>query len=316
MSYSLDSIYGNALPRRRGRKPRNETNERQLVLEQLYRRVLGELAMNRFEWKGFDKTGVNTRYLELQLYYKALCVVFKDRNAINPATGEIVKVGTDQIFAIQGAPSGQMNLVGDYTGYTLTGPGFSGTKRTINDCVPVWSNSFRVPDLDIVNIYAWKLSRLDRTIEINSENARRTKVLAYSENTRLTAENINDMLDRGEATIPVNMALGEMVTALDLGIDPKSLESLSILRSRLWNEAMGLLGINNANQDKKERLVSAEVGANDDQVGSARRINLNARQLAARQISEMFGLEISVDYYTNTPPETVDPVTVEETGTN
>lgn len=314
-AYDLDSVYGEYPGRRRGRRNRNQTDNRQTVLEQMYRRILGELAMNRFEWKGFEETGVDPRYLEMMLYFKALAVVFQDTKVINPADGTVVKVGTDQIFALMASPSGNMNLTGNYTAFTLTGPGWQGTRRSIRDCVPVWANYFRVPDLDIVNVYAWKLAQLDRTIEINSQNARRSKILTVGENGRLTAANINDMLDRGESVIPVSMELGEMITALDLGVDPRTLEPLSILRSRIWNEAMGLLGINNSNQDKKERLVSAEVGANDDQVGSARRVNLNARQDAARQINDMFGLEVSVDYYSGMPTETVNPITVEETGT-
>ena len=276
---------------------RNATNNRKIVIERMYQRILGELAMNRFEWKGFEDTGVSTRFLEMQLYMSALCVVFKDTN-IYGADGNLTRAGTDKIFAVRGAPSGTKNLVDDPTSYTLTGTNFQGRRVGINECVPVWANYFRQPDLDIVYIYSERLAEIDLTIEINSKNARRNKVLAYSENQSLTAKNINDMLDRGEASIPVNLDLGQMVTALDLGVDPRSLDSLSVLRSKLWGEAMGLLGINNSNQDKKERLVEAEVGANDDQVSNVRRVNLNARQNAAAMINDMFGLGVSVDYYT------------------
>lgn len=298
----------------RGRLSNNQTNNRQTVLEAMYRRILGELAMNRFEWKGFEDTGVDTRYLEMMLYFHALSVVFKDGNKID-TEGNVIKVGTGQIYALRGNPSGTRNLVDNPTHFTLTGSNFQGRRLSIAECVPIWGNYFRSPDLDIVAIYSHKLAELDRTIEINSKNARRNKVLTYSENTQLTAKNVNDMIDRGEASIPVNFQMGDMVTALDLGVDPKSIESLSVLRSRIWNECMGLLGINNSNQDKKERLVAAEVGANDDQIGSARRINLNARQEAARKINEMFDLNVSVDYYSDMPTETVDPATnAEPTG--
>ena len=86
-----------------------------------------------------------------------------------------------------------------------------------------------------------------------------------------------------------------------LGIDPMNLPNLMIAKSKLWNECMGLLGINNANQDKKERLVAAEVGANDDQVQATRNVALNARQIAAQQISDRYGLTVTVDFK-NPPP--------------
>jgi len=298
---------------RRPKTKRNQTDYRTAVIERMYLRVLGELCMGRFEWKGFESTGVNVRYLELNLYFMALCVVFRDEPVIGPG-GVVVRHGTNQIFGLRGAPSGGYNLVQDPIAFTVTGPNYVGRTVSALKAVPVWANAFRYPDNDIVQIYANRLAEIDRTIEINTRNARRNKVLTYNENSTLTAKNINDMIDRGEATIPVNFAIGDMVAALDLGVDPKSIEALSILRSRLWNEAMGLLGINNANQDKKERLVEAEVGANDDQVNSARRVNLNARQKAAEEISEMFDLNVTVDYYANQPAETVNPITVEGTG--
>lgn len=297
----------------RGRLMNNQTDNRQMVLENMYRRVLGELCMNRFEWKGFEGTGVDVRYMEMMLYMHALSVVFQDNNIIN-SEGEITRVGTGQIYALRGSASGRRNLVDNPVSFTLSGPNFQGRVVSYTDCVPVWANYFRYPDTDIVDIYAHKLADLDRTIEINAHNARRSKVLTYNENSRLTAKNINEMIDRGEATIPVNAQLGELVSALDMGIDPKSVETLSVLRSRLWNECMGMLGINNSNQDKKERLVEAEVGANDDQVASARRVNLNARQDAARLINERFGLSVSVDYYTDMPTEQVDPLTAATPG--
>lgn len=300
-----------------GRGSNNQTNNRQIVLERMYRRVLGELAMNRFEWKGFEGTGVNVRYLEMMLYFHALAVVFKDKPVMgenSDGSPKIVRMGTNQIYALRGSASGPRNLVDDPIQFTVTGSNFTGRVLSINECVPVWANYFRSPDLDIVEIYAQKLAELDRTIEINSKNARRSKILVYNENAQLTAKNVNDMIDRGEGTVPVNFQMGEMVQALDLGVDPKGIESLSILRARLWNEAMGLLGINNANHDKKERVQAAEVEANDDQVETARRINLNARKDAAEAISDMFELDITVDYYTNQPAETVNPLTVEQTG--
>lgn len=296
-------------------KPRNQANNRQFWLESMYRRVLGELCMNRFEWKGFDGTGVDIRYLEMMLYQTALSVVYKDDGIKNARTGALEVPGTGQIYALRAAPSGPKNLTDNPIAFTLSGPNFQGRRVKARDCVPIWGNYFRAPDIDIVEIYAYKLARLDRTIEINSDNARRSKALVYNETQQLTARNINDMFERGEATIPVNLGMGDTITAVDLGVDPKSIEALSILRARIWNECMGLLGINNSNQDKKERLVAAEVSANDDQVGSARRVNLNARQDAAKAITKKFGIPVSVDYYSDQPVETVNPLTNEQTGT-
>jgi len=283
--------------RMRGYQRSSPAQNDEAILEGMYERILGELAMNRFKWTGFPES-VDTRFLEMQLHLNGLIVVFKDIGSKN-------RTGTNHIFALRGTPSGPRNMLDNPVAFTLSGPGmaqhFQGVQLAINKCVPIWPNYFRRTDWDIISTYARKLAKIDRTIEINLESARRTKVLVYDENTRLSAENINRMIDAGEPAIRVKYDLGQMITALDLGVDPKSIETLSVVRSRLWSEAMGLLGIDNANQDKKERLVESEVDANSDQVENMRRVNLNARQDACKAMQRMFPEELGnvwVDYHT------------------
>ena len=57
---------------------------------------------------------------------------------------------------------------------------------------------------------------------------------------------------------------------------------------------MTFLGINNANMDKRERLVDDEVQANNEQVKACEDVMLKAREDAVKRINEMFGLKISV----------------------
>ena len=275
------------------------------ILYQMYERILGELAMNRFKWSGFPDT-VNTRFVEMILLLRGLVVVFKDTKDTGKPGQPGFRPHTDAIFALRGTQSGQRNMMDDPTQYTITGPGtgqhFQGLQLKATACVPIWANYFRTTDYDIITTYARKLANVDRTIEINLRNARRTKVLTYDENSRLSIQNIAAQIDEGAATIAVTREalLNNSITALDLGVNPDSIEKLSIMRQRLWSEAMGLLGINNANQDKKERLVADEVSANDDQVESMRRVNLNARQQACDLMRKMFPEElgnVSVEFY-------------------
>ena len=49
-------------------------------------------------------------------------------------------------------------------------------------------------------------------------------------------------------------------------------------------------------QDKKERLVESEVGANDEQIEQARFNMLDARKEACKKINKMFGLNIDVKF--------------------
>jgi hypothetical protein len=111
--------------------------------------------------------------------------------------------------------------------------------------------------------------------------------------------NLARQMDEGVNVIqPKDAAMMDAITAIDLGINPDIFDKLSILRTRWWNECMGLLGIDNANQDKKERLVEAEVGANDSQTDSMRFVALQARRQGIEHVNKAFGLNITVEYNT------------------
>jgi hypothetical protein len=295
---AADAYYSNHLY---GNFKRNPTESRVAIIERMYFRVLSELATNRFKWSGFPPE-IDTRFLELTLYYHALSVFFYDDEY-------------GKYFALQGAPNGPINMLNNPTGFRVVGNNFVGKQLTNSDApikpelagqalsqgdaVPIWSNYLRVPDLDIVTIYASKFANLDRSVEINSENARQSKVITSNENQQLSKINFNRQFDEGLNGIQVRGPLQDMefIQALDLGVNPDTILSLHTVRTRLWNECMGLLGIDNANQDKKERLVAAEVGANDNQTDMMRYVNLNARRTAAEQINEKYGLNVTVDYH-------------------
>ena len=59
---------------------------------------------------------------------------------------------------------------------------------------------------------------------------------------------------------------------------------------------MTLLGIDNANQDKKERVQSAEVNANNTQIIASRNIWLSERQKAVEKFNEKFGENVKVSF--------------------
>ena len=291
-----------------GRRRNNPAMNVQAMTERMYVRLLTELCANRFEWKGLPDS-VNVRFLETNLIWRGVAVFYRDTDS-------------GQYFAVQGAGSGATNFLDEPVNFTVIGPrmvtetlravpaydvtpGGDIGERLDAECVPIYCNYMREPDLDIINLYAHKLAKIDRTIEITADNMRKTKVVAASENERLSAMNALKSLVQGDEAIFVTdggAALVSNMQVLDLGVDPLTLPNLMIARSKLWNECMGLLGINNANQDKKERLVAAEVGANDEQVEATRRIALNSRQQAATAINELFGINVTVDYYNQPLP--------------
>ena len=253
--------------------------------------MLQELAVNRFKWVSLPDS-VNERFLEYTLMRRGLVVMYFDTDY-------------DEYLALQGAGAGPLNMYDDPTSFRVTGNStFVGKTVDASDCVPIWANVLRVPDWDIILTYAKKLASIDRTIDINLRNARRSRVIVTDETGQLSAQNINNQIDSGSPLITVNntgYAMMEHWTAFDLGIHPDQIVNLQTSRQRIWNECMGLMGINFANQDKRERLVSAEVGANDEQIDSMKNVILAERQRAVRQMNDKFGLSVDIKLRTELP---------------
>jgi hypothetical protein len=294
----------------------NPAIAREAAITRLLERNMTELAVNRFKWTGLPAS-IDPRFLEMCLFFNALAVVYWDKDY-------------DKLLAVRGTGTGFVNMLDNPVSFTVIGPG-SLIKPTTDTApaqfqnkiisayspaahmdlddeekrlkaIPIWANYLRSPEIDIVKIYATRLATIDRTLEINSKNSRRNKVIKGSPNMQLSMVNFARGIDQGDELMQVTGPMQDMefIEALDLGVDAESFDKLSLLRTRIWNEAMTLLGIDAANQDKKERLVVAEVGANDGQTDSMRFVSLNARRQACDMINEVFSgdleEEVTVDF--------------------
>ena len=276
-----------------GRKMRNPVKDQQVFTEMMLRRVISEMCMNRFKWEGLPES-INPRFLELEIFYRGMCVYYHDKL-------------TGQDVVAQGSGVGALNAFDEPISFLVIGSDRLPLELSAKKAVGIYANYLRTPETDVVEMYAMKIAKFDRTIEITGDNMRQPKVIKAKENQRLTWSNINRSHEEGQGVIMATESLNlDDIEVLDLGVPSGYLSDLQTARTRLWNECMGLLGINNSNQDKKERLVSAEVGANDEQIDAMKNVALNSRKRAADQINDMFGLNISVDYHTETTPES-DP---------
>jgi len=281
---------------------------RELMIERMLTRILTEMCLNRFKWTGLPDS-IDPRFLELTLLRYGLSVFY-----LEPTMGKYL--------SLQGSPAGIINWEENPTSFQVVGNLLLSKQLARKDCVPIWSNYLRQPDLDIISVYASRLAAMDRTIEINTKNARRPRVVATNENQRLSMAQMNDQIDKGNSVITVDSeqwaSMGQAglpLAALDLGIDPDVLEKMHILRTREWGECMGYLGFDFANQDKKERLVASEVDANNSQVDNMRAVNLNARRQAADEINAKYGLKVSVEYHITSETSAATPVLGEQMGT-
>lgn len=298
--------------------PRAESNpnaNREQAIQRMYVRKGMDLAANRFKWTGLPPE-IDPRHLEMQLLTFGLCVFYKKPMDVR---------FPEKYMALQAQPRGQWNWQQNPISYTVAGANLPlilpSQNISARDCVPIWANYLRDGgDMDVISIYAAKLANLDMSIEINSRNARRTRVVFANENQRLSVSNMQRQIDEGAPYISLDMEtypeMGVPIQAVDLGVNPDSIRELHVVRTRLWGDFMGLLGIDFANTEKKERVQAAEVDANNSQVDAMRAVNLNARKDAADQINRKYGLEVGVEFHITTETSAAVPAAMSITETN
>lgn len=266
----------------------NAPRDRKALYEVMYMRVLTEFATNRFKWSGLPDE-IDRRFVEYELFRHALVVFFHDDKDFN------------RYFALRGSGVGKWNMYDNPVTFNAIGNTMINRRLKAGvECIPIWANTVRVPDWDLVLLQSTKLAEIERTIEINLQAMRKPFMFAVEDTERLTFTNLWRQVQEGEPVIFGTQLLGDTldnkVKLFDMKIDKDLVINLQLAKAKIWNETMTFLGINNSNQDKRERLVSDEVGANDQQVSAARNSAMGARKYAVQQINKKYGLSVEVEW--------------------
>lgn len=238
---------------------------------------LMELALNVFHWENLPDT-VDERFLELTLYEKGYALWFKDE-VIGDLALTCTIGGRLDVYRIPIERRAFAN-----NGYFA--------ERDASNSVLIFNNYLHTPTHLTIAQYARRLYEIQRAIDTNVK-AQKTPILVLaSEQQRLTMKNLYMDYDGNEPFIFGDKNLEyDNIKAMNTNA-PFVADKLKMLYHQTWNEALTFIGIENSNQDKKERLVKDEVGSNYGNVEAQRNVKLNARQQAADKINRMFGHNI------------------------
>lgn len=247
---------------------------------QYYNR-LTELALSMFEWKNLPKT-VDQRFLEMCLFSDGMCVFFEDE-----------VLGYLGLRCMIGGNLNVYQIPTDRTAYATNGyqKNLDGANSVI-----IFNNYLHTNSMLDVEMFSKRLYNLDRAIDVNA-NAQKTPVLIQcDEAQRLTMKNLYKQYEGNEPFIFGSKGLdANGLKVLQTGA-PYVADKLYELKTQIWNEALTYLGISNINVVKKERMITDEVTRNQGGTVASRYSRLESRRQACKQINEMFGLDIWVDY--------------------
>ena len=249
---------------------------------QYYYDRLMELAISMFEWKNLPPS-IDPRFLELTLFSKGYAVFFKDKDL-------------DDFVALTCMITGKWDIYRtpiDRRAYATNGY----NKALDNtDSVLIYNNYLRMPSMKEIELFAERLYKLDRTIDVNINAQKTPVVISCTEAQRLTMKQLYMQWSGFEPFIfgDTNLDLNT-IKVLNTNA-PYVADKIQELKTQIWNEAMTYLGISNVNTTKKERLITDEVTRELGSTVASKYTRLNARKDACKKINEMFNLNIDVEY--------------------
>lgn len=257
-------------------------------LNRYFERYLLQRAMSVFEWK-MPETWAENYALYCLYTWGCFAVVETDKYGVIP----------------QGCTLKGYNVFYQPTNAVITNPLLRGILEPEIDTQCVL---FRLqPDYggiwDIVSFYANIMSLISEAVGVNLVNSKLAYV--FGAENKAQAESFKKMYDQ--------IASGEPAVFIDKNLfddngKPKwftfqnNMQEMYITDDLLANMRMvinmfdGEIGIPNANTEKKERLITQEVDANNFETISKCTVWLKNLKECCRKTKEMFGIDISVDW--------------------
>lgn len=273
------------------RQQENDYQNDRTYVSYLWR--LMDLAVSVFEWKNLPK-GINTRMFERWLLADGMVLfahdeaLAEDPDQRSPEGYAMLRMTFSGGFDVYNQPKKR-------TAYTVD-PAHALMEFDITSSVICYNDSLGVPTFPTLELYATRLWRLERTIDVNIEQQKTPRVVRCSEKQRMSLQNAMAQVDGYMNTIWADKALDlDGVEVLDTTA-PLVAQDLQAIKHQIWNEALTYLGIENTNTDKKERLITDEVMSNMGDVEAQRFTRLNARKQFCEEVNDMFGLDIDVDF--------------------
>lgn len=232
------------------------------------------LAISIFEWEGLDEIGGNSRFLEMTLFEEGRAVFVNDS-----------ELG---YLTLKVAPNGKLNVYNLPVSIEAVSIEYH-KKYDMSDVVYIMNNEMQLPTSYTIDLFARRLYEIERTTEVNIKAQKTPVLIVGNEKQRLTLQNLYMQYDGnipfifGDSDANLDNALKAFSTSA-----PFIADKLTIQKHEVWNDCLTYLGINNANTDKKERLITDEVQSNNELIYFYLNCFYKTRKRACEEINKKF----------------------------
>ena len=268
-----------------------------------------EAAISCFTWEGMPDN-IPVDYFEKMIFFKGnMALTMRQNNLV-----DILGNTFPDFVAAPATPQGKLDIYGNpckvrlismngdyWTRYASEHVDLTGTRSGMPplihpaDCAICWDSMSRIPMFNMIDLYARKLAEMDRTYDLHTMAQRHPFVIEVDEEGKRSAQAMFSQVKDGEPAIFVNRnaMTANVLNVLNMQV-PYVGDKMLDDKKMIVSEVYTLLGIDNQQQDKKERVQTAEVLSNNEQIAVMRMSRLKARQQFCDRANELFGLDISV----------------------
>lgn len=239
-----------------------------------------KLCMSLYKWKHLPPS-MESEYFEKYLFEYGYCAMVYDNqfgDLVLPCTGY-----------------GGLNFNEEYTKYHVRYTTIGDKDYTVgNNFVLVKNNSLKTSTKIIAEYYKNKLFNISRGIDINISNNKTPYLIRIDPKEKFSIERLFDNIDEFEEKIYTTKNVNTSnFQILDLKV-PFIAQELKELYRSTWNDFLTDIGINNFQENKKERLIQNEVNANNQERYFNIKEGLRFRRKAAKEFNKMRGTNIKV----------------------
>lgn len=149
----------------------------------------------------------------------------------------------------------------------------------------------------LVNRYAAMLALCDNSIAVNLRNSK-VSFIGFVSNKQQAAimQKMYDSIDEGKPAVYVKK---DDLTSDDIYYNHVKetyiANDVQLLKQSIKNDFLTEVGLNNANTDKRERLIVDEVNANNDEVKANVQHWIDTMREGIRRANKLFGLNLGVE---------------------
>ena len=192
--------------------------------------------------------------------------------------------------------AGKLDVYGNPVDITVYGS--NGYHRVLKrgEYVPIYDNLLKVTNARILETYASRMAEIDRVIDVNI-SAQKTPVLIEGDSDTIDSVKIAyNQFHQNEPVIVSNKGALQSTLSVYKTDAPIVFPQLQVQKKDMLDEILAFVGILNVGRYKSQHMIRSEVLAVNGLGFAERTVRNDPRDIAANNINDMFGLDISVEY--------------------